>query len=826
MVAGDDRGEPSRIAALPVERYIHPAVKPVVGLPGLEVAVPAMLGPGGGRVFEPDAALPEPESEIDVLAPREPRIKAANVLEVSSSDRDVAAEVDSGRQLVRFQGRILATHRPPVVPGPWFGIGLALLDQAEHDRIRVAPMRLDVLGKQLPARHHVVIQEYHQLCPGHRPPSIARRRRASARLRENDHLVRRLHALQFDDRVVLRAVDDDQDFDQRAEHAFLVGEGLKHFTHQLTSISSGHHHADHRSWVRRVLDVEEPQLRHQTNVPFGRAGSIGNPVQGLQGLGACPGPRRGSHGQTRPMPIAWDLKVTSGQRILRNAVVIGASQPVSWALTLLFTIVVPRNVGPGEWGEWGIAWAVALVTRSGLDFGLNTLLLKEVPRRPGDAAKWIGAVLAVRLALAPVLVVSVFGFGILAHYPRHTWVVLAIVAISVAVSYVETPLTFGLQATQRMPASTVAGLTANLILSLGAVLLVKVVGAGVIAIASLAVFSNVVAGVMQWRALARDIPLRPNLDLNLIPRLIRQALPYWGSYIFFTVYVWIDGIMLSLMTPTREVGWYSVGVQVISSLGFLPYAVTTAVFPVLSASYHADRDGNFHLSARSFRILVSLSLPMVAGLILISGRLIPTLYGEWFAPASLNVAILALTLPPVFIATLLNAFVIAADRQAQWTWLMASVCVINPLLNLITIPYFHHAIGNGAAGAAVAVLLTDVITAVAAIALLPSTLRVALRSTLPPLGRGLLATLIMAAAVWPARGLFPAIPILVGVAAFVAASIALRVFSRDELVAIAQLTRRALPPRKGFASQPVDVSNEAEGSAPFLNPATASTLVD
>ncbi len=520
------------------------------------------------------------------------------------------------------------------------------------------------------------------------------------------------------------------------------------------------------------------------------------------------------------------MQVTAGQRILRNALVIGASQPVGWALTLLFTVVIPRNVGPGEWGEWGIAWAVGLVARSGLDLGLNTLLLKEVPRRPTEAARWIGAVLGVRLVLAPVLVAAILGFGLVARYPRHTWVILAVVGISVAVSYIETPLTFGLQAIQKMHFSTAAGLTANLLMTVGSVALVKFVGAGVIAIATLAVFTNVIAGIMQWVWLSRDIRLRPHLDLRLISTLVRQGYPYWATSIFFTVYVWVDGIMLSLMTPAREVGWYSIGVQVISSLGFLPYAVTTAVFPVLSASYHADREGNLQLSARSFRLLASLSMPMVAGLVLISGTLIPALYGDWFAPASLNVAILALTLPPVFVATLLNAFVIAADRQVQWTWLMAAVCVINPVLNLITIPYFHHAAGNGAVGAAIALLISDMITAAAALVLVPAAIRVALRATIPALARALVATGIMAIAVWPVRELFPAIPIVVGVAVFATAAAALQVFSRDELAAIVHLARRALPGSRSPVVQSVDVATEAEAAAPFLNPATAVRLSD
>lgn len=516
--------------------------------------------------------------------------------------------------------------------------------------------------------------------------------------------------------------------------------------------------------------------------------------------------------------------MTTGQRILRNALVIGASQPASWALTLLFTVVIPRNVGPAEWGEWGIAWAVAIVARASVDFGTNTLLLKELPRRPAEAGRYVGAVVGLKLALAPLMVAGVLAFGVVAHYPRHTWLVLAIVGTAVAVSYIETPLTFGLQAIQKMHISTFAGLTANLMLTLGAVALVKFVGAGVIAIATLAIFSNVVATIIQWAWLAREVDMRPNLDFALLPTLLRQGLPFWGTSIFFTVYVWIDGILLSLLTPTREVGWYSVGVQVMSSLGFLPYAITTAVFPVLSASYHADRESNLQVSQRTFRVLVSMSLPMVAGLVLISGTLIPTLYGEWFAPASLNVAILALTLPPVFVATLLNAFVIAADRQVQWTWLMAAVCVINPVLNLITIPVFHHAFGNGAAGAAVAVLITDTITAVAALALLPAAVRSALAATVPSLARAGLATLVMAAAVWPVRNSFPAIPVALGVAVFAAAAVALHVFSRDEIAAIASLARRALPGSRGSAVQ--NVASDSESGAPFLNPMSATTLAE
>lgn len=476
--------------------------------------------------------------------------------------------------------------------------------------------------------------------------------------------------------------------------------------------------------------------------------------------------------------------MTPSQRILRNALVVGASQPISWTLTVLFTVIVARNVGPVEWGEWGIALAVGIVVRSLLDFGVNTMLLKEIPRRPEVAARYIGAVLGIRLGLAPIVIAAGLAFGLVVHYPQHTMVVLSIVVISLAVSYIESPVTFGLQAIEKMHISTLTGVATGALTTIGSIVLVKFVGAGIIAVASLTLVASLIGGTLQWVWLSRDIALKPIADFGLMRMLLRQSLPFWGSYLFFTIYVWIDGIMLSLMTPTREVGWYNVGVQVISSVGFLPYAVTTAVFPALSASYHNDSATNLRLAARSFRFLVALSLPMSAGLILVSQTLIAALYGPLFAPAALNVAILALTLPPAFVATLVNAFVIAADGQARWTWLMGGVCVINPLLNLVTIPYFHHAVGNGAVGAGVALVITDSLTAVAAVRLVPPHMRVALVAATPALGRALLATGVMVCAVLPVRELFPAIPVVVGIAVFFVAALALNVFSREEVQAI------------------------------------------
>ena len=53
--------------------------------------------------------------------------------------------------------------------------------------------------------------------------------------------------------------------------------------------------------------------------------------------------------------------------------------------------------------------------------------------------------------------------------------------------------------------------------------------------------------------------------------------------------------------------------------------------------------------------------------------------------------------------------VIAAKRQIVWTWVMAGATIVNPAINAVLIPMTQKRLGNGAVGAAIALLLTEVV---------------------------------------------------------------------------------------------------------------------
>jgi O-antigen/teichoic acid export membrane protein len=482
-----------------------------------------------------------------------------------------------------------------------------------------------------------------------------------------------------------------------------------------------------------------------------------------------------------------------GNRIVRNAIALLVGQPVTWALTLAFTVLVPRNVGPDEWGEWVIAMGVGQVATLLFDIGTSTVILKGVSRYPEDSSEAMGIALTVRTLLAPLLVLAIVGFSFVAHYSAHTRLIVAVVAVSVAASYVAAPAVAGLRAFEKMHLSTIVTVLSTVILTGGAIVMVKFFALGVISIAILSVVAQTLGLALQVYWFHKLVPIRLRINHSLVAQLFTEGLPYWITSGFFTMYVWLDGVMLSLMASPHENGWYGVCLQLISVPGFLISAVTTAVFPTLARGVADGGEMSAEVVARSFRLLVVLSLPMAAGMSLISTNLIAVLYGGWFAPAAGAISILALTIPSVYVATLVSTCLVAADRQIQWTWVMASVLGLNLVLNLFAIPFFHTHYGNGAMGAALSLLISDFATGVLGLALLPRSLRPAVRGTIPAILAALAATLVMSAVVWPLRDLWLPIPILAGAAVFILVALPLRAFPRDEIQLILGTATRFLP---------------------------------
>jgi O-antigen/teichoic acid export membrane protein len=106
-----------------------------------------------------------------------------------------------------------------------------------------------------------------------------------------------------------------------------------------------------------------------------------------------------------------------------------------------------------------------------------------------------------------------------------------------------------------------------------------------------------------------------------------------------------------------------------------------------------------------------LALPICLSSVMLASPVIHFLYGPQYAAAVSVMQLLALCVPAMYLGIMLNQVLVAANRPMVWTWIMVTAAIVNPTLNWFLIHYYERHSHNGAIGAAISLVLTEVLVA-------------------------------------------------------------------------------------------------------------------
>jgi O-antigen/teichoic acid export membrane protein len=491
----------------------------------------------------------------------------------------------------------------------------------------------------------------------------------------------------------------------------------------------------------------------------------------------------------------------SGARrtIAKNAGVLMASQLITWALTLLLTIFLPRYLGAAAVGKFHFAnsiWAIVAIV---IVFGGDTLLTKEIARDPARAADYLGASLILRGLLFILGCGALWGYLAAFSYPGETRLVVFIIGAGSLLWQFIGACQATLQGLERMEyisLSYIAGKVAHTGLALTLLLL----GQGVYVIAGVGAAAALVTLTIQLYFLRRLTPIHLRLKLAQARHMLRAGLPYLMSGIFLVVYMQVDIVIISLLVNDTVVGWYGAADQLFGAFLFIPTVFITAVFPALSRLYANKSDALPRLMSKSSDLLILLSIPIGLGVLVVAGPLVVLLFGPEFAQSGPILALLGIVLILTYHNMLLGQFLISTDRQNVWTIVMAVATLATLPLDFLLIPWCQATWGNGGLGGALSFIITELGMVVAGILLLPKGSLG--RANLWVAVRALLAGLAMAAAAWWLRGLFIAIPIIVGAIVYVGTALLLGLAPREDVELLRSLAAGVLSrlrPRRASA---------------------------
>jgi O-antigen/teichoic acid export membrane protein len=471
-------------------------------------------------------------------------------------------------------------------------------------------------------------------------------------------------------------------------------------------------------------------------------------------------------------------------RLTRNIGMLAGGQVASWLFALCWTFVVPRRLGAAAMGEFVIAVSTASVLAIFVYLGADPLVTREVARDRSKARELVGATIMMRLAITVpacigmLIYIHLVGFG--AERALVIWLATAI-AISASVSGAFQAAFSGLERMEYLAYATLIGNGLASLLGIALVLL----GGQVVAVMvlNLCLTVLVVALNIYW---ARRLFVIAWLGAApVVAHILRAGFTFWIGGLFFTAYLWIDSILLSVLAPARVVGWYGVPTQLFVATLMVAGILGQAWFPRFAAAHTEGADSLRRNARPAMETAVVLSLPIAAGTMLVAAPLVALLYGRGFAGAAPVLAILGACIVPTYFNMMAYQILQAEGRQMSWFKVIVVATVLNIAANLVLIPYFQ-AQGNGAVGAALSLLGTEVFEMVAGMCLLPWLLGPALVGRAARSGAATAMMAVVVIAVSPA-GLYA--EVAAGLAAFGVFALIFRVLSSAELTML-----------RGFAS--------------------------
>ncbi|HKG37421.1 MAG TPA: flippase [Conexibacter sp.] len=469
---------------------------------------------------------------------------------------------------------------------------------------------------------------------------------------------------------------------------------------------------------------------------------------------------------------AGDAGTAGGRHIASNIGTQLVMRVISMIISVATVSLAARTLDPDGFGVWTAVGSYVGIFSVLTDLGLTTVAMQRMSAEPERESEWLGALAGMRLLLSFVVAaLCALTIPIFLDTGHEAAWILTLTIFSSGGSALMAVFNSRLRAGLALSFGVIQS-----VLWLGVTVTFYFTGASVVDFAIAYVIVLAIICTLQLRAAQRYANIAWRAGRRLWKPLMKVAVPLGIASLLITIYYQIDSVLLLQLSTEEETGIYGAAYRFLAPLLFLPAAVMSSFFPVLSAVYEHDPDRMKRLVQRAAELMTVISLPILAVTIALSDQIVNLLYGEQFARTAEVLPVLMIAFVSICFGTL--AGFLAPLLNLHWRLALYSGigAVANIGLNVWLIPE------HGALGSAWATVATEILTMVMMLGTALYTLR------LPIQPWRMLATLLVAVlmtglmTVASPLGLFPAG--IVGGLFYVGGLFALRVVRIDELKAL------------------------------------------
>ena len=383
------------------------------------------------------------------------------------------------------------------------------------------------------------------------------------------------------------------------------------------------------------------------------------------------------------------------KRLLRRGVGLSAGQGATWALAVVWVVVVPRSLGPAGLGRYVFAVSVLTIATALGTIGLDIYVARAIAR--GDPDEEIAAGLAAGAGGASL---GAVGGMLVAMAVAGTVPALFLAAGFLAQAGGNVALAV-FQGRERPGVRAALDVGAKSVFTAGSVWAVAN-GGGLGGVAAAYLAGYAMYGLTAWALAIRMgwLPAAHPTAMS-VRTVVRRSAPLGGHLLAQAVYYRADSTMLAPLRGPREAGRYGAAYRLFDTLSFVTTVYGAVISPRLAHLARAEPAEGHRLVRRSMVFMAVLGAGTGGAMAATAAPVIRLLYGAGYASAVGPLRLLGVALAISFVVTPLAWALVATDRQGVLAGVSWAAAAFNVGANLLAIPRW------GAMGAAATTVATE-----------------------------------------------------------------------------------------------------------------------
>ena len=384
---------------------------------------------------------------------------------------------------------------------------------------------------------------------------------------------------------------------------------------------------------------------------------------------------------------------TLSQVVLRNSALGMAAQLLIKVLSFGFSVLIVRNLGAAEFGQYSAVIAFGVTFAFFADLGLSPYAVREIARlrdAPDGAARanaLYGDILALRLVLSGLTIVLVVCAAWLTGRPALMVAAIALNALGLLLYSLQGASEAVLAGYERLDLAAAGKVTYQLaFVVLGGLALALGLGYLGLVAATLAAVA-----VMAWICLrgARALGAHPGRpDPRRWAGLLKASLPFGLIGFALGLSYKFDSVLLNVFRGDSETGYYNAAYNLIFSVALFSNVLNTSLYPSLSRQSVSDPQGLARSYERALRYLLAAALPVTLGIFILADQLIPFLYTAGYGAAVPALQVLTWVVPLMFVSEFLGYVVLISGQEKRAARAVLASSLVNGVANLLLVPRF------------------------------------------------------------------------------------------------------------------------------------------